>query len=106
MCTVSSDGKIHIYDLASVPEGPSSTPIEIHPVAEYDSKGTRLTCVTLAEADVEDGVAPINGKRKRSEDGASDEDAGGSEDEGEDADNAWEDEEEEENEDEDEGEEE
>lgn len=38
----------------------------INPVAEYDSKGTRLTCVTLADGEVE-GVAGAV-KRKREED--------------------------------------
>jgi len=58
--------------------------VEINPIAEYDSKGTRLTCVTLADG--EDVGPPVNGKRKRGEEGlsASEEDAGSS-------DGAWED---------------
>ncbi|KAH7923711.1 WD40 repeat-like protein [Leucogyrophana mollusca] len=61
-CTVSSDGKIHIYDLAALPAH-SQDRVELQPVAEYDTKGTRLTCVTLAEGEATD--LPANGKRKR-----------------------------------------
>lgn len=84
VCTVSSDGKIHLYDMATVPENASATKIvELNPIVEYDTKGTRLTCVALA-----DGEAvgpPVNGKRKRGEDGpsASEDEGGGG--------NAWED---------------
>lgn len=53
---MSSDGKIHIYDLYDLPEfetEPTPQKIkEIQPVAMYDTKGTRLTCVTLAEGDM------------------------------------------------------
>jgi protein MAK11 len=64
VCTISSDGKILVYDLASLPE-PSLSPlkVEITPKAEYDTKGTRLTCVTLAEGEV--ATEPENKKRKR-----------------------------------------
>ncbi|KAJ7249567.1 WD40-repeat-containing domain protein [Mycena haematopus] len=105
VCTASSDGKIHVYDLAALPAQPGSTVLEISPVAEYDSKGTRLTCVTLADGDVEDGAA-VNGKRKRTADEEEDDeeaDSAGEEwggvDDGEkvgDDDSAWEDEVEEE----------
>ena len=64
VCTISSDGKIFVYDMASLPEPSSaSSKIEITPKAEYDTKGTRLTCVTVAEGDVAAGSD--NGKRKR-----------------------------------------
>jgi protein MAK11 len=76
VCTISSDGKIFVYDLASLPE-PSSSPskIEMTPNAEYDTKGTRLTCVTVAEGEI--ATAPENGKRKRTltEDDGEDSDA-------------------------------
>lgn len=53
---MSSDGKIHIYDLYDLPEPETENVLskikEIQPVAVYDTKGTRLTCVTLAEGDV------------------------------------------------------
>ena len=70
VCTASSDGFINIYDLASVPvvaDEPSGA-TKIEPVVTYDSKGTRLTCVTLADGSVD--VTPIAGdaKRKRDED--------------------------------------
>jgi protein MAK11 len=82
VCTVSSDGKIHLYDMAAVPERAGATKIvELNPIAEYDSKGTRLTCVALADG--ESVGPPVNGKRKRGEEGPSasedeDEDEGGS----------------------------
>lgn len=63
VCTVSSDGKIFIFDLASLPEKASKEILQIHPKAEYDTKGTRLTCVTIAEGEVVAGST--NGKRKR-----------------------------------------
>jgi len=50
VATVSSDGKMHVYDLARVPED-SAEVAQIEPCGEYDSKGTRLTCITLAEGD-------------------------------------------------------
>ncbi|KAF7345369.1 Glycosyltransferase family 39 protein [Mycena venus] len=75
VCTVSSDGKIHVYDLAALPAQAGSTVLEFSPVAEYDSKGTRLTCVTLADGDVEEGPgAAVNGKRKRPADEEDEED--------------------------------
>lgn len=62
--TVSSDGKMHVYDLGALPT-PESTPaaqgdtlplkvVELTPVAEYDTKGTRLTCLAIAESGVEE----------------------------------------------------
>ncbi|KAK7031612.1 glycosyltransferase family 39 protein, partial [Favolaschia claudopus] len=83
VCTISSDGKIRLYDLAMLPATtkPGDTVLEISPVTEYDSKGTRLTCVTLADGDGEATGAGTtvngNGKRKL-------EDAGGEEEEEED----------------------
>ncbi|KAL1718152.1 WD40-repeat-containing domain protein [Schizophyllum commune] len=116
VCTVSSDGKLHAYDLGELP-APASTKaskdteddvvLEIQPSGTYDSKGTRFTCVTVADGDAEGAVAALAGKRKRpnakdvndeeEEEGESDEgegedageewapmeEAGGSEDEGE-----------------------
>jgi len=68
VCTVSSDGKIHIYDLAHVPSRADKV-VEIAPVAEYDSKGTRLTCVTVGDGEVLGGVdGQVNRKRKREDD--------------------------------------
>jgi protein MAK11 len=102
LSTISSDGKIHIYDLYSLPSVatdsspmPKEQVVGIEPLAAYDSKGTRLTCLTLADdftssegtTEEEQG-----GKRKR---------ADGSEEDGESGENEeeeWEDNEEEEEE--------
>ncbi|KAL0576232.1 Protein mak11 [Marasmius crinis-equi] len=61
--TVSSDGKIHVYDLSSLPSEGKEV-VEIQPAAEYDTKGTRLTCITLA-GDDSGSIAVSVGKRKR-----------------------------------------
>lgn len=63
--TVSSDGKINVYDLGHLHEfnaGKISIQ-EIQPVATYDTKGTRLTCVTLGEGEI--GNENVTGKRNR-----------------------------------------
>ena len=76
VCTVSSDGFINIYDLASVPLS-STQKTEIEPLVSYDSKGTRLTCVTFADGTMESvDELSIGGKRKLDEndDGHADED--------------------------------
>ena len=85
VCTISSDGKIFVYDLASLPEHPSSaSKIEINPKAEYDTKGTRLTCVTVAEGEVP--IGSENRKRKRTvtdaDDNEEDSDTGDEDEEG------------------------
>jgi len=54
ICTASSDGTINIYDLSllSPPATTETTSIpELSPVATYDSKGSRITCVTLADGE-------------------------------------------------------
>ena len=63
VCTISSDGKIFVYDLASLPEGSGKELVRMRPKVEYDTKGTRLTCVSLAEGEVNEGQ--VHGKRKR-----------------------------------------
>ncbi|KAH9951092.1 WD40-repeat-containing domain protein [Amylocystis lapponica] len=75
--TISSDGKVHIYDLASLPTS-SKEKTQIQPVAEYDTKGSRLTCLVLADGDAQ-RIGAMNGKRKRADEdtvggGDSDED--------------------------------
>ncbi|KAK0489297.1 WD40-repeat-containing domain protein [Armillaria novae-zelandiae] len=62
VCTASSDGKIHVYDLAALNKT-SENVQEIEPVAVYDSKGTRLTCIAVA-------TDAVTKKRKREEDAA------------------------------------
>jgi protein MAK11 len=49
MSAVSSDGTINVYDLSLLPSAPTETAPEISPVITYDTKGSRLTCVTLAD---------------------------------------------------------
>ncbi|KZT69229.1 WD40 repeat-like protein [Daedalea quercina L-15889] len=66
--TISSDGKIHIYDLADLPEA-AKEKLQLTPVAEYDTKGTRLTCLALADGEILSS-ATANGKRKRDEEDA------------------------------------
>ncbi|KAF8806854.1 WD40 repeat-like protein, partial [Phlegmacium glaucopus] len=70
-CTVSSDGNVNIYDIAAIPEQLAADAAQkteqIEPLTTYDSKGTRLTCVTLADGDM-DIVGTVNGKRKREND--------------------------------------
>ena len=76
-CTISSDGKVRLYDLAALPAS-AEEKTQLEPVAEYDTKGTRLTCLAVGDGDV---AAPLaNGKRKREadEDDEGDEDALGS----------------------------
>jgi protein MAK11 len=63
VASVSSDGKIRVFDLDSIPVT-SAEVIEIKAAAEYDTKGTRLTCVTIADGDVPEHQVS-NGKRKR-----------------------------------------
>ena len=61
--TISSDGKIRLYDLAVVPIAGQPELLDIEPVAEYDTKGSRLTCMSLADGEV---VLPLSSnKRKR-----------------------------------------
>ena len=108
VCTISSDGKIRLYDLAALPIS-SQEKTQLQPVAEYDTKGTRLTCLALADGDLLAGPS-TNGKRKREVDAdeedeaEADEDEFGSENEA--SEDAVEDEDEAEEEDEDEFEEE
>ncbi|TFK39731.1 WD40-repeat-containing domain protein [Crucibulum laeve] len=73
VCTVSSDGNIHIYDMIAVPV------TKISPVAVYDTKGTRLTCVTLGDGEAESSGA-TGGKRKH--DDAVDDERGDAEEDG------------------------
>ncbi|KAL1692733.1 WD40-repeat-containing domain protein [Schizophyllum commune] len=90
VCTVSSDGKLHAYDLGELPASTKDDVVlEIHPSGIYDSKGTRFTCVTVADGDAEGAGAALVGKRKRpnAKDVNDEEDEEGS-DEGEDKDGA------------------
>ena len=67
VATVSSDGRIHLYDLGNLLDAPASNePQEVLPTAAYDTKASRLTCVTITEGG-EDFVESIL-KRKRKHD--------------------------------------
>lgn len=84
--TISSDGRIRVFNLAEVPSGPASPneKVQLHAVVEYDTKGTRLTCMAMADGEqAADVVASVNGKRKRGIDGEEDEDHDFETDEGE-----------------------
>ncbi|KAH0836807.1 WD40-repeat-containing domain protein [Lanmaoa asiatica] len=75
VCTISSDGKIFVYDLAALP-AETKEKLQLHPVAEYDTKGTRLTCLAVAEGRSAGGSTVMNGKRKnREKDASSEEEA-------------------------------
>ncbi|KAI0358180.1 WD40 repeat-like protein [Trametes cingulata] len=65
VCTISSDGKVRLFDLAALPAS-SEEKTQLEPIAEYDSRGTRLTCLALADGEM-DGKSAVNGKRKRDE---------------------------------------
>lgn len=90
--TASSDGRVRIYDIAVLP---TEVPVEItqlEPVAEYDTKGSRLTCMTVADGDVV--LSVVNGKRKRKEVDEDEDDDAMNEDEDQDEDEAKDDDEE------------
>lgn len=66
--TICSDGKIRVFDLALLPAKDSSSSGErphLSPLAEYDTKGTRLTCMAIADGEAVSTSTPANGKRKR-----------------------------------------
>ncbi|PCH44568.1 WD40 repeat-like protein [Wolfiporia cocos MD-104 SS10] len=68
--TISSDGKIRLYDMAALPES-NKEKLQLDPVAEYDTKGSRLTCLAMADGEAVNPAA-VNGKRKRTEEGEGD----------------------------------
>ena len=64
VCTISSDGKIFVYDLDASESGKED--VQIRPKVEYDTKGTRLTCVSVADGEVINAnEEQVKGKRKR-----------------------------------------
>ncbi|KZT00579.1 WD40 repeat-like protein [Laetiporus sulphureus 93-53] len=65
ICTISSDGRVRLYDMAALPEIYDEK-VQLHPVAQYDTKGSRLTCLALADGEpAKQSIA--TGKRKRNE---------------------------------------
>ncbi|CCA68745.1 related to MAK11 protein (maintenance of killer toxin-encoding satellite M1 dsRNA) [Serendipita indica DSM 11827] len=81
--TVSSDGRIHLYDMSeALSAEPGSEPSEIQPMASYDTNGSRLTCVVIADGGADPAAGPLQRKRKRESseednDGSSDGEDGG-----------------------------
>lgn len=77
LTTVSSAGSVHLYDLFALPSTPSTSLAveykdlpQIEPVAIYDTKGSRLTCVTLGDGSVEveeEGAEKATGVKRRRE---------------------------------------
>jgi protein MAK11 len=85
LASASSDGKILLYDLFALPPSPEASAdvatSQLAHVAEYDSVGSRLTCVALAEdgampqpEDVEDAEV-VGQKRKAHDDQGSETDS-------------------------------
>lgn len=63
LSTVSSDGLVNLYDLSSAIGSPTQgEDNKSEPIASYDTKGSRLTCVFLAEGRKEQAKAITNGK--------------------------------------------
>ncbi|THH12062.1 hypothetical protein EW145_g254 [Phellinidium pouzarii] len=66
LCTVSSDGWIRIFDLGALvsPDNKDKNKMltTLEAIAEYDTKGSRLTCCALADGDA--NIEDITGKRK------------------------------------------
>jgi protein MAK11 len=69
--TVSSDGKINVYDLASLPPISSGklSPKQIEPITSYDTKGTRLTCLAMADGEMTKTPTSVGVKRRLDEEG-------------------------------------
>lgn len=97
IASCSSDGKINVYDLAAATAAGGK---DIEPLASYDTEGSRLICVTLAD-DAEPASAVAPDANENQEPGArfeDDEDEDEDEEEGMYEDSQEEDEEEEEDE--------
>lgn len=69
--SISSDGRIHLYDLSA---GLNSKDFSVQPIASYDSKGSRLTSLTMAM-----GNSPFSQKIKQGQ--SEDDEAGDGSDE-------------------------
>lgn len=76
--TVSSDGFIRVFDLADVVRamGAHATeqPIIVKPVTQYDTKGSRLTCIAMGDGEL---VADAQRAGKRKRDAESDDEVDG-----------------------------
>ncbi|KAH7335500.1 WD40-repeat-containing domain protein [Rhizoctonia solani] len=65
MSTASSDGIIFIYDLSQIPSNldATDTVLQLKPVASYDTKGSRLVCLIMADGDPAKDPGTSLGKR-------------------------------------------
>ncbi|KAI0675592.1 WD40 repeat-like protein [Trametes maxima] len=72
VCTISSDGFVRLYDLARLPTSYTEK-LQLEPVAQYDTKGTRLTCVAFADGEL-NAKPTAQGKRKRDKEGDEEDD--------------------------------
>ncbi|KAG8681705.1 hypothetical protein FRC09_017305, partial [Ceratobasidium sp. 395] len=65
MSTASSDGNIFVYDLAAIPAGSecSEEVPTFQPIASYDTKGSRLVCLTMADGEPAKPPSTVLGKR-------------------------------------------
>ncbi|KAF8579944.1 WD40 repeat-like protein [Ramaria rubella] len=69
--TVSSDGYIRIFDLGDILRGlwihATEQPVIVEPVTQYDTKGSRLTCIAMGDGEMV-AEGPTSGtKRKRND---------------------------------------
>ncbi len=83
-CTISSDGWVRIFDLGSLLTSSNlDAAVELQAIGEYDTKGSRLTCLAVADGELVNDKELANGKRKH----VDEDDAEDQNDEG--ADNSW-----------------
>ncbi|KLO19291.1 WD40 repeat-like protein [Schizopora paradoxa] len=75
-CTISSDGWIRVFDLAPILSSKADNVIELQAIATYDTKGSRLTCLTVADGELVNNNKSKNGKRKRADEDGDPEDTG------------------------------
>ncbi|KAK4705518.1 protein MAK11, partial [Phenoliferia sp. Uapishka_3] len=86
LSSISTDGKINLYDLASLSvltNTEAGEPVEIGPIASHDTDGSRLTCVCAIGLVVPKNAADASGLDGENDDGesAESESGDGSEDE-------------------------
>ncbi|RXK37655.1 hypothetical protein M231_05067 [Tremella mesenterica] len=81
LSSVSSDGLINVYDLSPVMEKSEETS---QPIATYDTKGSRLTCVVMADGKKEFKASKGKVNKRPEDEVESDGDTSGSEEEGDD----------------------
>lgn len=70
VCTVSSDGRINVYDLGQLPPAAGE---EGQPIACYDTKGSRLVCCSISQPDAPRATT-ITSKEDKGANGAGDDD--------------------------------